>query len=79
MNLDRLEEYLIKIMTQLASNTKSLEDHIRRTEAAEKNLKILESRMLVQERVILRAQGAVMLFGFLSTVSSLTVVALQIF
>ena len=77
MDNNRIEEYLIKIHASLAKNKASLDEHMRRTIAAENRLELLEERLLEQGKIIWRAQGAVALFGILSTVSSLIVIVLQ--
>jgi capsule polysaccharide export protein KpsE/RkpR len=78
MDISKIEDHLVKIESQLASNTTSLQEHMRRTRAAEMRIDKLENKVIEQNKSIYRAQGAIGLFGFISSVTGVALTVLRL-
>lgn len=79
MNLNKVEDYLVRIEAKLATNTASLKEHMRRTRAAEARIDRIENKIVEQNKSIYRAQGAIGIFGFISSVTGVALTILRIF
>lgn len=78
MDISKIEDHLVKIESQLSSNTTSLKEHMRRTRAAEMRIDKLENKIVEQNKSIYRAQGAIGLFGVISSVTGVALTLLRL-
>ena len=71
-------ERLHSIEKVLERNTATLEEHIRRTEAAEENIELLRSDVRAIERHIISVQGVGKFIAFSSLVAGLVATILKL-
>lgn len=76
--LQEIKDLLHKLDKRLAIQNTILEEHIKRTEIAEKNLELLEARINPLQELVFRLDGVYKFIGLLATVASIASVVIAV-